>query len=845
MKLFSRLVIVAIGLFLVSSHTVLGQGTAFTYQGRLNNGGGAANGTYDFTFQLWNTNTGGSSIGTAVTNSATTVSNGLFITAIDFGAGVFNGSNYWLQIGVRTNGPATFIALSPRQPVTPTPYAIFANTASNVTGTIMNSSLPASPNFSGSVTANSYFGNGANLTGITATTLNGKSATNFWQTTGNSGTSPVNGNYLGTSDNQPLEFWVNGTRIMRLDTAGDIIGGYSGNTVQQPNSGSVIGGGGASGAANIIFNSSSNVFIGAGLNNQVGPNAYDSVINGGLNNTISTNSYQSTINGGAYNNIQNDASRATIVGGLTNVIQPLAIDSTIVGGAYNVIQNGAFESTIAGGFGNGIQINAYDATIDGGYFNTVQNGSYNSTIAGGYINSILPNAYAATISGGAYNTNYNGSFFSTIGGGGYNTIQPNATFAVIPGGSSNSVAGNSSFAAGHRAKANTAGTFVWADSQEADFISSANNQFLIRANGGVGIGNTNPGAALDVSGTVRAIAFQGDGSGLTNLTVTGSGGGSGGPYVGDGSGLTNVNATTLNNLAATNFWQTSGNAGTTAGTQFLGTTDNQPLEIDVNSTRAIRLEPSTGLAPNIIEGAAANSVGANTEGANIGGGYTNRILSNADYSTIGGGSNNVILANGAAGTIPGGRNNIATNFAFAAGFNAQATNTGAFVWADDSAATSFNSATANSFSARAAGGFQFYTTGSGRSGAGASLAPNATSWTTISDRNSKKDFAPVNYEAVLDKLVSVPIEQWHYKWESSNETPNLGPMAQDFKAAFYPGRDDKGISTLEFDGVELAAIQGLNQKLEAQNVENVELKKEIGELQQMVKTLNQKVENQK
>jgi hypothetical protein len=44
--------------------------------------------------------------------------------------------------------------------------------------------------------------------------------------------------------------------------------------------------------------------------------------------------------------------------------------------------------------------------------------------------------------------------------------------------------------------------------------------------------------------------------------------------------------------------------------------------------------------------------------------------------------------------------------------------------------------------------------------------------------------------------------------------PNIGPMAQDFKAAFYPGRDNKGISTLEFDGVELAAIQGLNQKLE-------------------------------
>jgi hypothetical protein len=843
MKLLRWHFITTIGLFLATVHTVLGQGTAFTYQGRLNSNGGTANGTYDLTFQLWNASTSGSSIGVTATNSATTISNGLFTVAVDFGGGVFTGSNYWLQIGVRTNGAVSFTPLSPRQPITPAPYAIFANTASNVSGTISSASLPASPNFPGSVTANSYFGNGANLTGITATTLNGKSATNFWQTTGNSGTSPTNGNYLGTSDNQPLEFWVNGTRMLRLDTAGDIIGGYVSNSVQQPNSGSVIGGGGASGGANIIFNSSSNVFIGAGLNNLVGPNAHDSVINGGINNTISSNSYQSFIGGGAYNNIQNDTARSTIVGGLTNVIQPLAIDSTIVGGAYNIIQSGAYESTIAGGYGNAIQTNAYNGTIDGGFFNTVQNGSFNSTIAGGYFNSILPNAYASTISGGAYNTNQTGAAFSTIGGGGYNVIQPNAIFGVIPGGSNNAVAGAFGFAAGHRAKANHAGTFVWADSQEADFSSSASNQFLIRASGGVGIGNTNPSAALDVTGTVKATAFIGDGSGLTNLSVSGGGGGSG-PFIGDGSGLTNVNAATVNGLAATNFWQTSGNAGTTPGTQFLGTTDNQPLEIKVNNGRAIRLEPTTGLAPNIIEGAAANSVGANTEGANIGGGYTNQILSNADYATIGGGSNNTILANGFAGTIPGGRNNTAASFAFAAGYNAQATNTGAFVWAD-SIPVNFNSTNNNSFSARASGGFQFYTSLVGRSGAGVYIAPGGNSWISISDRNSKKDFTAVNYQAVLDKLVHVPIEQWHYKWESSGDTLNLGPMAQDFKTAFYPGRDDKGISTMEFDGVELAAIQGLNQKLEDQRVENVELKKEIGELKQMMNTLNQKVEGQK
>ena len=47
---------------------------------------------------------------------------------------------------------------------------------------------------------------------------------------------------------------------------------------------------------------------------------------------------------------------------------------------------------------------------------------------------------------------------------------------------------------------------------------------------------------------------------------------------GNGAGLANVNAATLNGLAASNFWRSTGNAGTTPGVNFLGTTDNQPLD---------------------------------------------------------------------------------------------------------------------------------------------------------------------------------------------------------------------------------------------------------------------------
>src|SRR5438445_5650229 len=61
-------------------------------------------------------------------------------------------------------------------------------------------------------------------------------------------------------------------------------------------------------------------------------------------------------------------------------------------------------------------------------------------------------------------------------------------------------------------------------------------------------------------------------------------------FTGNGGGLTNVNALTLGGIGNNGFWRTTGNAGTTPGPNFLGTTDNQPLELRVNATRALRLE---------------------------------------------------------------------------------------------------------------------------------------------------------------------------------------------------------------------------------------------------------------
>ncbi len=139
-----------LALFLVFNSelsTAFGQGTAFTYQGQLQNNGSPASGLYDLRFAVFDASAGGNQAGSSVTNFATGVSNGLFIVTLNFG-GIFTGTNYWLEIGARTNGTSSFTVLMPRQAITPAPYAIFANGASNLLGTLssaqLNGTIPGS-----------------------------------------------------------------------------------------------------------------------------------------------------------------------------------------------------------------------------------------------------------------------------------------------------------------------------------------------------------------------------------------------------------------------------------------------------------------------------------------------------------------------------------------------------------------------------------------------------------------------------------------------------------------------------------------------------------------------------
>ena len=117
-----------------------------------------------------------------------------------------------------------------------------------------------------------------------------------------------------------------------------------------------------------------------------------------------------------------------------------------------------------------------------------------------------------------------------------------------------------------------------------------------------------------------------------------------------------------------------------------------------------------------------------------------------------------------------------------------------------------------------------------------------------SDRNAKENFAAVNAQAVLDKVVALPVSEWNYK--SDKQAEHIGPMAQDFHAAFgLDGTDDKHISVVDENGVALAAIQGLNQKLETLSAQNEQLKQEnnllarrLDELEAQIKPQSEKTQ---
>jgi hypothetical protein len=110
-----------------------------------------------------------------------------------------------------------------------------------------------------------------------------------------------------------------------------------------------------------------------------------------------------------------------------------------------------------------------------------------------------------------------------------------------------------------------------------------------------------------------------------------------------------------------------------------------------------------------------------------------------------------------------------------------------------------------------------------------------------SDRNAKQDFAPVSPSDILDKVLRLPVSEWSYKTDAA--TRHIGPMGQDFYSTFNLGTDEKHIAPIDEGGVALAAIQGLNQKLQEQDAAVQQLKQQNGSLLNRLNELEQLIQS--
>ncbi len=381
---------------------------------------------------------------------------------------------------------------------------------------------------------------------------------------------------------------------------------------------------------------------------------------------------------------------------------------------------------------------------------------------------------------------------------------------------------------------------------------------VIVGGGGNSIGSSasaviGAGASNTIAGAIDSVIAAGGGNSIEGPSIFGNGG-----------------------LSLSGIVAGSGNIIGGGVTSFIGAGTNNaitlpsPQTFPISSSSVITGGDNNKVtgADSFIAGGALNAIGNGTPSqvelyAAIGGGYSNTILAN--YATIAGGSSNkatgqtAVVAGGYRnsvtalnGAVLGGTANVASGFAaavgggstntasgrqavvpggelnvasgqnsFAGGTRSLATAAGSFVWSDDATGAKTVTATVpNVFLVRASGGVAFYSAANLSSGV--SLAPGSGAWSTLSDRNVKTGIERVDQTRILAKLAAMPVSEWSYTAQGTG-VRHLGPMAQDFRAAFGLGEDDRHISTVDEEGVALAAIKALQ-------AENVSLKSDNASL---------------
>lgn len=378
--------------------------------------------------------------------------------------------------------------------------------------------------------------------------------------------------------------------------------------------------------------------------------------------------------------------------------------------------------------------------------------------------------------------------FAFIGGGEYNTVSGNAPageFGVVTGGYGNHLSG------------------------EWGVITGGQGNALTGASAAIGGGGGNQAGA-----TYSVIA-----GGYANTVPAGSGnageygvvsGGYANLVTGEYAAVVSGNGNTAAGVGAASV----GGAINNANSPYTFVGGGQVNTITTNGS----VGGNNGGAGASITGGSDNTVKPlETNGAQnafIGGGHGN-VVSGTDSAVPGGAYN---VASGLYAAVPGGeKNNAAATASFAAGTLSQALHAGTFVWSDNSAnATVLGSTAANQFLARAAGGYFLYSSATLKSGV--ELAPGSGSWSSLSDRASKIAVANIDAARILARVAELPVSEWSYTAQGTG-VRHLGPMAQDFRAAFGLGEDARHISAVDEEGVALASIKALQAEVQVKDRE--------------------------
>jgi hypothetical protein len=758
-----------------------------SYQGRLTDTLGipVPNGTYSVVFRLYSQPSGGSSFWNETQN--VTTKDGLF--SVLLGAVTPVGSMPDAGAAYLTMAVGGGAELAPRLRLASSAYAYLAERAANA-DLLQGRDTTA---FVRTGQANSVTSAMIVDANITAPKLNQMGATtgqvlkwtgSAWaprnDSIGGGGTMPdsVPGSFAVTTD---LRVYGKGrignntnagTAAFAAGSGNSAVGNYSsttGGTVNSAGSYAFIGGG----SENVANDSFSAVaggfgndadaygFIGAGQGNQT--LASHAVVGGGLSNTggglrsgvLAGNSNNATGGGsfiGAGERNRASGTNTSIAGGENN----------LASGAYSVAAGRADSATAI-----------YSAALSG-YRNRAVDTA--AVVCGGDSN-YARGAYSVVVGGRRNVVNAPSAF---IGGGRVNFAE--SSYSVVCGGTNNYASGNYAFVGN--------GILNRASGLLANVVGGQNNE------AGATVSTVGGGYNNNASGYTGTIAGGRNNTALDSCAAVGGGmSNSARRYAAVGGGRQNV--ATGDYAAVPGGWL---NRAAGAYSVAAGRSDSALAIYSgaLSGYRNLALDTAA-----VVCGGDSNT--AYSSYSTVAGGRSHLALGR--YSTVAGGLRNT--ASGVCATVPGGeRNHAAGSHSLAAGRWARANHRGSFVWSDSSATDSESVYTtaANQFRVRARGGTWFFSNAGQTTGA--YLAAGSNSWASACDSANKTDFRDVDRRELLEKLAALRVREYRMR-DQHDGTRHIGPVAQDFAAAFGMGENDKSINMADMDGVTIAAIQAL------------------------------------